>query len=959
MKRKMSFAAVGVLGALVLSVLPGVPLPYAAYAQSSPSVALSLSSASVEEGAAIAVTMSFGGLEPDADGGTTDYIFRADVVGADGCEDRAGGYGLGVDRYINRVDEDPETRTGTISADCPAGDHTVEAGISSPDGVELASATASFTVTAPAPEPTPDPDPEPEPTPDPESTPAPALEGAGWTGMLLPAPDPDPEPAPDPEPEPAPRGEEAPAPSGSSPLVAIALFPSASVQEGTAMAVTMGFGGLEPDADGGTTDYIFRADVVGADGCEDRAGGYGLGVDRYINRVDEDPETRTGTISADCPAGNYTLEAGISSPDGVELASASAAFTVTALTTTAAPPVEGEDDPPPSAQQNAVPTVSIARVGAQAMTEGNDRQFTVSVPVAVTADLAVTVTVQQPEGADVFGATPPTSVTIPASGTSATLTVEIDSDGVWEPHADVTVTLVEGADYDVSATGGSATVTVNDNDIPDLTPAWGPIPGTVLETVGEITFSIIATTHRDEQPHGEFSLTARTDSASAISPDDFDFYANNHLFYSNNFRRTEVEPGMWRYIAVKQFSVAIVDDRLAEGDEHFRVLLEGAPGLSSAVKIRAGFGIPLRVNLRDDPCDAYLGTTPKGLLRPCIASAVYDADQGAVVLTWLPGRDIDNYDADLTGFRIERYAPRLMDDPSAHLEGNDRPTVAADARTWTDTSPPLTWMMAYRVFARYADDTEWVSLTRFAEAAPDSGMGPVRRVNAHLEQDLDLGSKSGTTLYVDWENNTCTGSSMYQVAQRDPDTGDWAVISGGSDLPNTQKSLTYKYDKQYPPLVPVRVICGAADDVGNPGPGQLIQDHVAVPHNPSETPELPSPSMPGRSMVASLSPRPDGEAGDRLTINWVDFECTTKYHVTIFPAPDSAWSVAPAGGDLALTVSEYTHDFDTEHSRLYSNLRVRVVCADSAAMSLSPGDDDIIGYDRAARYRQASSGPAP
>ena len=29
--------------------------------------------------------------------------------------------GLGVDRYMNQVDGDPETRTGTISADCPVG----------------------------------------------------------------------------------------------------------------------------------------------------------------------------------------------------------------------------------------------------------------------------------------------------------------------------------------------------------------------------------------------------------------------------------------------------------------------------------------------------------------------------------------------------------------------------------------------------------------------------------------------------------------------------------------------------------------------------------------------------------------------------------------------------------------------------------------------------------------------
>ena len=102
--------------------------------------------ASVQRNAEAAVTMSFGGLASDSDTSTTDYIFRADVVDADACE----GGGIGFNRYMYQVDEDPEVRTGTISAACPAGDYTVEVSISSPADVELASATADFTVAAPA-----------------------------------------------------------------------------------------------------------------------------------------------------------------------------------------------------------------------------------------------------------------------------------------------------------------------------------------------------------------------------------------------------------------------------------------------------------------------------------------------------------------------------------------------------------------------------------------------------------------------------------------------------------------------------------------------------------------------------------------------------------------------------------------------------------------------------------------
>ena len=84
-------------------------------------VAIELSSDSVEEGTEISVTMSFANLTPDSE---ANLVFRADVEGADACE----GHGIGVDRNMSKVDEDPETRTGTISDACPAGDYTLDFG---------------------------------------------------------------------------------------------------------------------------------------------------------------------------------------------------------------------------------------------------------------------------------------------------------------------------------------------------------------------------------------------------------------------------------------------------------------------------------------------------------------------------------------------------------------------------------------------------------------------------------------------------------------------------------------------------------------------------------------------------------------------------------------------------------------------------------------------------------------
>ena len=427
-----------------------------------PKVTIDLSpSTTVAEGAEITATMSFSNLDQDDERSTKDYIFRADVVGADQCENQENGYGLGLDRFIWQVDENPEVRTGKTATDCPAGNYTIKATLSNADAVQLASVTASFTVTEPeqqhqAQEQPPSTDAtlsgltlsdvtlafsstttdytasvandvdETAVTPtvnDDGATYAIKLDGVADADGVVPlavgsnditvevtaedgntvktytvtvtraeppstdatlssltlsninfgafdsattgyttsvANDVD-ETTVTPTVNDegatydiklggvadgdgtvplavgsnvitievtAEDGEttqiytvtvtraEAPAPE---PTVAIELS-SGSVEEGTEITVTMSFANLTPDND---ANLVFRADVVGAAGCE----GAGIGVVRNISKVDEDPEVRTGTISGDCAAGDYTLEVSLSDDD-VELASARAAFAV-------------------------------------------------------------------------------------------------------------------------------------------------------------------------------------------------------------------------------------------------------------------------------------------------------------------------------------------------------------------------------------------------------------------------------------------------------------------------------------------------------------------------------------------------------------------------------------------------------------------------------------------------------
>ena len=340
--------------------------------------------ATVPQNVEAAVMMSFGSLESDSDTSDTDYIFRADVKDAENRDaDACEGGGMGHDRYMYKVDEDPEVRAATISAACPPGDYTIEVSISSPGNVELASATADFTVAAPAQQQQAQ---EPPLSTDAtlsgltlsdvtlafastttkytasvandvdETTVTPTLsdDGAAYAIKLGGVADAD-------GVIPLAVGSNVitievtaedgntaktytvtvtrATPTVSGPAVSIELSPSGSVAEGTEITVTMSFANLESDTDTSDTDYIFRADVVNADACE----GGGMGNDRYMYKVDEDPEVRTGSISTSCAPGDYTVEVSISSPGNVELASATASFTVNAPAQQQQAP-----EPPPS-----------------------------------------------------------------------------------------------------------------------------------------------------------------------------------------------------------------------------------------------------------------------------------------------------------------------------------------------------------------------------------------------------------------------------------------------------------------------------------------------------------------------------------------------------------------------------------------------------------------------------------
>ena len=129
----------------------------------------------------------------------------------------------------------------------------------------------------------------------------------------------------------------------------------------------------------------------------------------------------------------------------------------------------------------AVPQLTITADNTS-ITEGEAATFTITATPAPTAELTVNVSVTQT--GDVISGTPPSTITINANETSATLTVATDDDNVDEEASIITAQLQTGTGYTVGDPS-SATVTVNDNDLPPNRPATGAPTITGTPEVGE------------------------------------------------------------------------------------------------------------------------------------------------------------------------------------------------------------------------------------------------------------------------------------------------------------------------------------------------------------------------------------------------------------------------------------------------------------------------------------------
>ena len=126
------------------------------------------------------------------------------------------------------------------------------------------------------------------------------------------------------------------------------------------------------------------------------------------------------------------------------------------------------------------PTISIA-AGTSPVTEGAAATFTLTANPVPESNLTVMVTVDDGTGDFISGAAP-TTVTINAATTTATLTVPTTNDTTAEAAGTITATVTPGTGYTVDGTD-SASVTVQDNDGTDICLRTAAVRDAILATL--------------------------------------------------------------------------------------------------------------------------------------------------------------------------------------------------------------------------------------------------------------------------------------------------------------------------------------------------------------------------------------------------------------------------------------------------------------------------------------------
>ncbi|MDE0374492.1 MAG: fibronectin type III domain-containing protein [bacterium] len=408
-------------------------------------------------------------------------------------------------------------------------------------------------------------------------------------------------------------------------------------------------------------------------------------------------------------------------------------------------------------------TPEVSVTGGGGVTEGGSASFTLKARPAPAEALPVSVSVAT-TGDFGYGTALPTSVTIPAGETSATLTIATAGDGVDELDGSVTVTLADGTDYDlISLT--SATVKVWDDDPPlvsnlgQVAPAnyglnvdvaqgftTGPNPG-VLTSVDvafnrsteDFSSKLTVTVNRDSNGRSNGSPGAVV--ATLDNPDWVNRQAGTYRFTHRGLA-LEANSRYWVVLDGTGLTQGNTSVKLTQSDAEEAGALPGWSIQDDSLRRISGswvaqpssYVLPVGVNGRLVPNSDGSYTVPFDWpLKPPGVGGGGEFRLLFITDDWLDATssDIDVYDAFVQGAALDGHAAIRPYAGKFRVVGS---TAAVDARDHTRTNPndaghpdvPIFWLNGQRVAANKAGfwSSTWenwaMSDRRFETGEPDT-----------------------------------------------------------------------------------------------------------------------------------------------------------------------------------------------------------------------------------------------
>ena len=120
-----------------------------------------------------------------------------------------------------------------------------------------------------------------------------------------------------------------------------------------------------------------------------------------------------------------------------------------------------------------------------------------------------------------------------------------------------------------------ATITINDSNHVPVELSWEQPAFTADEDTQSVTLTAQVTTTADKMPDGGFlaAVSVETVDGSATSGSDYTRLSTSHSFTENDFTRTDIGGGVYRYRATRDFTVRLQEDTVDEESEQFQVVL--------------------------------------------------------------------------------------------------------------------------------------------------------------------------------------------------------------------------------------------------------------------------------------------------------------------------------------------------------------------------------------------------